>query len=137
MSDHLYKTETTKAPDQFAKDLEKVVTDNGLMVGNASTMDMAKTFADHGADVPDGFDVFMVQICNPGKAAKSMSANPERSILMPKFVMVFSRDGKTQIRFFYYSAETISAMVDDDVFPGSLAQTYEKIISMIDEAVAL
>ncbi len=66
----------------------------------------------------------------------SMNANPERSILMPKFVMVFSRDGKTQIRFFYYSAETIRAMVDDDVFPGSLAQTYEKIISMIDEAAA-
>jgi len=136
MNDHLYKTETAKTPDQFAKDLEKVVTDNGLMVGNAETMDMAKTFTAHGADVPGEFDVFMVQICNPGKAAMSMNANPERSILMPKFVMVFSRDGKTQIRFFYYSAETIRAMVDDDVFPGSLAQTYEKIISMIDEAAA-
>ena len=135
MNDHLYKAETTKSADQFAKDFEKIVTGNGLMVGNSATMDMAKTFGAHGADVPEAFDVFMIQVCNAMKAAKSMTANPERVILMPKFVMVFSKNGTTQIRFFHYNEATISAMVpDDDVFPGSLAQTYKKIISMIEEA---
>jgi hypothetical protein len=51
--------------------------------------------------------------------------------------VTFAKENKTEIRFFYFSEDNIRAMVDDDVFPGSLAQTYEKIISMIEEAVAL
>jgi len=76
----------------------------------------------------------MIQICKPKKASKSLHANPERAILMPKHVMTFSKEGKTQIRFFYFSLENIRAIVDDDNFPGSLDKTYKKIISMIDEA---
>ena len=36
--------------------------------------------------------------------------------------------------FLSYSEENIRAVVDDDVFPGSLAETYKKIHEMIDEA---
>jgi hypothetical protein len=66
---------------------------------------------------------------------KSLSMNPERAVLMPKFVMVFSRDGKTKVRYLSYSAADISEIVvDDPKFPESLAQTFTKIRSMIDEA---
>mgnify|MGYP005843299865 CR=1 FL=1 len=53
---------------------------------------------------------------------------------MPKFVMVFSKDGKTQIRFLRYSAAIIRKVVDDEKFPASLAATYETIVKMIEEA---
>lgn len=33
-------------------------------------MDMAHTFALHGAETPAGFDLHMVQLCKPEKAAK-------------------------------------------------------------------
>ena len=134
MSDHLYAVESEKSTAQFAADLGKVVKKYGFIIHNESTMDMAHSFGQHGAEVAKEFDLHMIQICKPEKAAKSLHANPERAILMPKYVMTFSKNGKTQIRFFYFSQENIRAMVDDDVFPGSLAETYEKIISMIEEA---
>jgi len=73
-------------------------------------------------------------LCKPEKAAKSLSANPERAILMPKFIMTFTKHGKTQIRFLSFSEDNIRSVVDDDVFPASLAETYKKIHDMIEEA---
>ena len=137
MSDHLYKAETSKSTKKFAEDLSTVVKKYGFVIHNENSMDMAHSFGKHGAEVADGFDLHMIQICKPEKAAMSLQANPERAILMPKHVMTFSKDNKTQVRFFYFSEENIKAMVDDDVFPGSLAETYNKIISMVDEAIAL
>ncbi len=137
MSDHLYKAETSKSTVEFAGDLSKVVKKYGFVIHNENSMDMAHSFGQHGAEVADEFDLHMMQICKPEKAAMSLQANPERAILMPKHVMTFSKDNKTQVRFFYFSADNIRAMVDDEVFPLSLAETYEKIISMVDEAIAL
>ena len=134
MNDHLYCTETAKSSPEFARDFKGVVEKYGFIVGNEPAMNMAKTFSDHGGEVGPDFDLQMIQVCKPDKASKSLTANPERSILMPKFVMAFGKDETTQIRFFYYNAETIAQMVDDEIFPESLAQTYEKMISMIDEA---
>jgi uncharacterized protein (DUF302 family) len=104
-------------------------------VNNAETMDMKKTFREHGGTVPDEFDLHMMQVCKPTKADGSLTANPERAILMPKFVMVFSGDGKTQIRYMSYSLEDIANLVPGDAkFPESVSQTFVKIRSMIDEA---
>ena len=132
--DDLYSAETVKTPAQFARDFGEVVSKYGFIIANGDHMDMAKTFTAHGAQVGEGFDLHMIQLCKPEKASKSLSGNPERAILMPKFVMVFSRAGKTQVRFLSYNGDDIAAMVDDPVFPGSLAETFAKIRSMIDEA---
>ncbi len=132
--DQVFAAQTGKSPADFVSSLGAVLQKNGFIINNESTMNMAQSFQAHGAEVAPGFDLHMIQICKPDKAAKSLSANPERAILMPKFVMVFSREGKTQIRFLSYSEEDIRGVVADDVFPGSLAQTYAKIRSMIDEA---
>ena len=134
MSDHLYGTESAKSISQFAVDFGEVVRRYDFVIHNESTMDMAHSFGQHGAEVAKEFDLHMIQICKPEKAAKSLQANPERAILMPKYVMIFTKEGKTQIRFFYFSQDNIRAMVDDDMFPGSLDETYKKIIAMIDEA---
>ncbi len=136
MSDHLYSVETTKSPVEFTRDFGVIVNKYGFLVHNENHMDMANMFGEHGAEVAEDFDMHMIQICKPEKSAKSLQANPERAILLPKFVIAFSKNGKTQIRFFYFSEDNIRAMVDDDVFPASLAETYKKIISMIDEAIA-
>jgi uncharacterized protein (DUF302 family) len=82
-----------------------------------------------------GFDLHMIQICKPDKAAHSLCRNPERAVLMPKFVMAFSRDGRTQVRFLRYSREMIQALVDDPEFAGSLEQSYQAISEMIGAAL--
>jgi uncharacterized protein (DUF302 family) len=132
--ENLYLSETPKSNSEFVRDLGKVVAKNGFVIHNEDKMEMANSFGKHGAEVAEGFDLHMIQICKPEKAAQSLSANPERAVLMPKFIMTFTRNGKTQIRFLRFSTAAIKELVDDDQFPASLAETYQKIISMIEEA---
>lgn len=132
--DNVYATDTPKSNVQFVKDLGKVVRKYGFIIHNEDKMEMANSFGAHGAEVAEDFDLHMIQICKPEKAAKSLSMNPERAILMPKFIMTFTQNGKTQIRFMKYSQDNIKALVDDAQFPASLAETYQKIEEMIEEA---
>jgi len=132
--DNLFATETSKSNSQFVKDLGAVVKKYGFIIHNEENMEMAYSFGKHGAEVAKDFDLHMIQICKPEKAAKSLSGNPERAVLMPKFIMTFTQNGKTQIRFLSFSADNIRAVIDDEQFPASLAETYKKIIEMIEEA---
>jgi uncharacterized protein (DUF302 family) len=97
-------------------------------------MDMARTFGQHGVAMAEGFDLHMIQVCKPQKAAKSLGVNPERAVLMPKFIVVFSRDGQTQVRFLRYSRELVASLIDDGDFPDSLAESCREIVAMIEEA---
>jgi uncharacterized protein (DUF302 family) len=97
-------------------------------------MDMAHTFGRHGVEVAKGFDLHMIQVCRPQKAGKSLAKNPERAVLMPKFVVVFSDNGKTQIRFLKYSRELVATLVDDAEFPDSLSESFDDIVAVIEEA---
>jgi uncharacterized protein (DUF302 family) len=131
---NLYKTETLKPINQFVRDLNIAAKKRGFIIHNEDKMEMAHSFGKHGVEVAEGFDLHMIQICKPEKAAMSLQKNPERAILMPKFIMTFTKNGKTQIRFLSYSKEMIRSLVDDPEFPDSLAETYKNIIAMIDEA---
>ncbi len=134
-SDDLYCVESEKSVAQFVADFAEIVEKNAFVVNNSETMDMKKTFREHGGTVPDEFDLHMIQVCKPTKADGSLTMNPERSIFMPKFVMVFSKDGKTQVRYLSFAAADIEAFVlDDPKFSESVGQTFIKIRSMIDEA---
>jgi hypothetical protein len=53
---------------------------------------------------------------------------------MPKFIMTFSQNDRTQIRFLYYAPETVQLLVDDPEFPASLNESFKRIIGFIDEA---
>ena len=132
--DNLYATETSKTNEQFVKDLGKVVRQYGFIIHNEDKMEMAHTFGAHGTEVVEDFDLHMIQICKPEKAAKSLSMNPERAVMMPKFIMTFTKNNKTQIRFLSYSEDNIKVIVDDEQFPASLAETYKKMTEMIDAA---
>lgn len=134
-NENLYHTQSDKSVTQFVTDFATVTEKNEFVINNLTNMNMKTTLREHGGEVADGFDLHMMQVCKPTKADKSLTANPERAILMPKFVHVFSKDAKTQVRYMSYSQEQISSMVPDDPqFPGSLVQTFKKICQMIDEA---
>ncbi len=131
----LYVVESGKSVSQFVADFAAVVKANDFVVNNFETMDMKKTFRAHGGEVADDFDLHMIQVCKPTKADKSLTMNPERAILMPKFVMVFSKAGKTQVRYLSFSDADIAELIlDDPKFSESVGQTFVKIRSMIDEA---
>jgi len=131
----LYQKETEKPLGQFVKDLINAGKERGFIIHNENGMDMAHTFGAHGVEVAQGFDLHMIQICKPEKAAASLQTNPERAVLMPKFVMAFSDNGKTQIRFLSYNRPMIEALVGEPAFADSLAESYTAIKTVIDEAL--
>ncbi len=130
----IYRTETDKAVAQYVQDLGHAARVRGFKIHNENTMEMAHVFGHLGVDVGKDFDLHMIQICNPEKAARSLGKNPERSVLMPKFIMMFSQHDRTQIRFLHYSPETVQALVDDPEFPASLNESLQQIIGFIEEA---
>lgn len=134
-SNDVYQAESLKSPAVFVRDFERHLHSDGFVINNRENMNMAQSFASHEVTVGKGFDLYMIQVCKPVKAAQSLEKNPERAVLMPKFVMVFTKDGTTRIRFLQYNAADIGAIVDDAVFPASLAESYRNIINSIEQAL--
>lgn len=134
MGAQIYQAETGKPLNQFVADMASAAARRGFFIHNESKMDMAHTFGRHGVEVAKGFDLHMIQVCRPQKAGKSLAKNPERAVLMPKFVVVFSDNSKTQIRFLKYSRELVATLVDDAEFPDLLSESFDDIVAMIEEA---
>jgi uncharacterized protein (DUF302 family) len=130
----IFKSETEKPVEEFVKDLTEMAKASGFTIHNEDRMEMAHTFGLHGVEVAENFDLHMIQVCKPEKAAKSLAKNLERAVLMPKFIMTFSDQGKTQIRFLHYAPGTVRSLVDDEKFPESLAESFAQIINFIDAA---
>lgn len=131
----LFQRETETPILQFIENLKNALEKLGFIIHNEISMDMAHDFALHGVTVAQGFDLHMIQICKPEKAALSLQSNPERAILMPKLVMAFSREGMTQVRFLVYNRPMIETLVGDSAFADSLVENYVTIKAMIDEAL--
>ena len=131
----LYRAESQKSVSQFITDLKKAGKQFGFMIHNEDKMEMAHTFGSHGVTVAEGFDLHMIQICKPEKAAGSLQKNPERAALMPKFVTVFSAHGKTQVRFLRYLAPMLEALIGDPEFASSVGATYDEIEQAIIQSL--
>ena len=131
----IFRAESNKPLPRFIADLAAEAERSGFLIHNSDRMDMARTFGAHGVPVADGFDLHMIQVCKPAKAGESLGSNPERAPLMPKFIMAFSRDGRTQVRLLRYHPELITALVDDPGFAGSLTDSFGAITAMIQAAV--
>ncbi len=123
----LYRGESAKPVWQFVADLKETGLRSGLLIHNEDHMEMAHTFGSHGVQVAEGFDLHMIQICKPEKAAVSLQKNPERAALMPKFITVFSSEGRTQVRFLRYNSQMIEELVQDAEFAVSVGSTYNEI----------
>jgi len=130
----LYQTSTEKPLGTFVAALGEAGRRRGFVIHNEDKIEMAHTFGAHGVAVAEDFDLHMIQICKPEKAAKSLQKNPERAALMPKFITTFTRDGETQIRMLRYRAPMVEALVDDGEFAASLEESYALIVAMIEES---
>ncbi|MDX9710362.1 MAG: DUF302 domain-containing protein [Trichloromonas sp.] len=132
----IYRAQSKKTLDSFVADFEKAAVKSGFSIHNRDNMAMADIYREKNHPMPEDFDLHMIQICKPEKSSQSFQHNIERAPLMPKFVMAFSKDGATEVRFLYYSKELIAALIPGDAaFPVSLEQTYGAIRTMIEEAL--
>jgi uncharacterized protein (DUF302 family) len=132
----IYQTATDKPLDDFVAALGEAGHRRGFVVHNDGRTELAHTFATHGVTVANGFDLQLIQLCKPDKAAASLQYNPERAALMPKFIATFTRDGRTEVRMLRYHRAMIEALIDDRIFGASLQESYDTLVAMIEEACA-
>lgn len=131
----LFRAESVKPIWQLVAELKEQGGKRGFLIHNEDKMEMAHTFGSHGVKVAEGFDLHMIQLCKPEKAAASLQKNRERAALMPKFVTIFSAEGKSQIRFVRYGTDMIMSLVNDQEFAVSVGATYNEIEQLIKDCL--
>jgi len=130
----IYTITTDKPLPLFIDALDRIMSHLGFIIHNRETADMAAAFGRHDLRVPPEFDLQMIQICKPAKAALSLGKNPRRAALMPRFITAFSEEGGTVVQFLMHGRNEVSRLLDDPEFPDSLTETYRTIITMIEAA---
>lgn len=135
MSSRVFRSETDKSIAVFISDLGKSMALRGFIIYNEDKMEMVHHFGHHGVELAEGFDLNMVQVCSPKKSALSMMENLERAVLLPKFIIVFSKAGKTQIRMLLLGQELVADLVDDEKFQALETDDYNNLLLAIEEAL--
>ena len=135
MSADVFHAETDKSIVDFIQELGKTMAMHGFMIHNDDKMEMVHHFGHHGVELAEGFDLRMVQICAPKKSARSLMENLERAVLLPKFIVVFSKNNKTQVRMLRIYRDLVAELVDDAEFPAMHEAVSDNLISAIEEAL--
>ena len=135
MSADVFCTTTDKSIVDFINDLARSMTLHNFIIHNEEKMEMVRHFGHQGVALAEDFDLHMVQVCSPKKAARSLSENLERAVLLPQFIVVFTRDQKTQVRMLRHGRELVAELVDDADFPEQNAVLCDSLISAINEAL--
>ncbi len=135
MAVDIFRATTDKTVTAFIKALGKTMAMRSFVIHNEEKMEMVHHFGHQGVALAEDFDLHMVQVCSPKKAARSLSENLERAVLLPQFIVVFTQDETTQVRMLRYGRELVAELVDDRDFPEINAANCESLIAAIHEAL--
>ena len=124
-----YIVDSGKTLDEAAADLEAAVQRNGF--GVLHIHDLGTTLRSKG--VPFEEDCRVFEICNPGQAAKVLSADMRLNMALPCRISVFTENGSTRIGMIR-PADTLSALSDDPAVATVADEVESKTIQMLDEA---
>lgn len=135
MSADVFHAETDKSIVGFIQDLGKTMAMQGFIIHNDDKMEMVHHFGHHGVELAEGFDLRMVQVCAPKKSAQSLMENFERAVLLPKFIVVFTKNNQTQVRMLRIYQDLVAELVDDVSFPAMHETVCDSLVSAIEEAL--
>lgn len=107
----------------------------GFIIHNEDKMEMVRHFGHHGVDLSGDFDLHMVQVCAPKRSALSLQTDPERAVFLPRFIVVFRKNGATQIRMLRLGQDLISELIDDDDFISINESICEDLRNAIEKAL--
>jgi len=124
-----YIVETNKSFNQASTDLAAAVTGNGF--GVLHVHDLGATLRSKGIAFDEECKVF--EVCNPGQAAKVLSADMRLNMALPCRISVFTEKGKTKIGLIK-PVQMLSALSQDPLLAQVAKDVEEKTIKMIDEA---
>ena len=124
-----YIVETNKPFNQASTDLAAAVTGNGF--GVLHVHDLGATLRSKGIAFDEECKVF--EVCNPGQAAKVLSADMRLNMALPCRISVFTEKGTTKIGLIK-PVQMLSALSQDPLLAQVAKEVEEKTIKMIDEA---
>lgn len=124
-----YIVETNKSFSQAATDLSSAVVRLGF--GVLHVHDLATTLRSKGIPFNEECKVF--EVCNPGQAAKVLSADMRLNMALPCRISVFTEKGKTKIGLIK-PVQMLSALSNDAALVHVAKEVEEKTIKMVDEA---
>jgi uncharacterized protein (DUF302 family) len=124
-----YIVETDKSFDQASADLESAVKRHGF--GVLHVHDLGTTLRSKGIAFDEECKVF--EVCNPGQAAKVLSADMRLNMALPCRISVFTEKSKTKIGLIK-PVQMLSALSKDAALVQVAKEVEEKTIRMVDEA---
>ncbi|MEO8159656.1 MAG: DUF302 domain-containing protein [Betaproteobacteria bacterium] len=124
-----YIVDTKKSFDQAAADLDAAVKRNGF--GVLHVHDLGGTLRGKGIEFGEQCKVF--EVCNPGQAAKVLSADMRLNMALPCRISVFTDKGKTRIGLIK-PVEMLSGLSQDATLLQVAREVEQKTIQMVDEA---
>ncbi|CAN5169553.1 DUF302 domain-containing protein [soil metagenome] len=124
-----YIIETEKSFDQASTALESAVKAHGF--GVLHVHDLGATLRSKGIAFDEQCKVF--EVCNPGQAAKVLSADMRLNMALPCRISVFTEKGKTMIGLIK-PAQMLSALSQDAALVQVAKEVEEATIQMVDEA---
>lgn len=124
-----YIVETNKSFNQASTDLATAVTGNGF--GVLHVHDLGATLRSKGIEFDEECKVF--EVCNPGQAAKVLSADMRINMALPCRISVFTEKGKTKIGLIK-PVQMLSQLSQDRALAEVAKEVEEKTIKMVDEA---
>lgn len=124
-----YIVETAKSFEQAATDLEAAVKRHGF--GVLHVHDLGTTLRSKGISFDEQCKIF--EVCNPGQAAKVLSADMRLNMALPCRISVFTDKSKTKIGLIR-PVEMLSALSQDPALLQTAQEVEDKTIQMIDEA---
>jgi uncharacterized protein (DUF302 family) len=124
-----YIVETNKSFSQAATDLSSAVVRLGF--GVLHVHDLATALRSKGIPFNEECKVF--EVCNPGQAAKVLSADMRLNMALPCRISVFTEKGKTKIGLIK-AVQMLSALSNDEALVQVAKEVEEKTIKMVDEA---
>ena len=124
-----YIVETDKSFDQASSDLESAVGNHGF--GVLHIHDLGATLRGKGIEFDEQCKIF--EVCNPGQAAKVLSADMRLNMALPCRISVFTEKGKTKIGLIK-PGQMLSALSQDVALVQVAKEVEEQTIQMVDEA---
>ena len=124
-----YIVESNKSFDQASTDLESAVTRHDF--GVLHVHDLGSTLRSKGIDFDEQCRVF--EVCNPGQAAKVLSADMRLNMALPCRISVFTEKGQTRIGLIE-PVRMLTTLSEDPALVQVAREVEAKTILMVDEA---
>jgi uncharacterized protein (DUF302 family) len=127
--DMYYIVATNKSFEQAAADLDAAVKAHGF--GVLHVHDLGATLRSKGIAFEEECKVF--EVCNPGQAAKVLSADMRLNMALPCRISVYTDKGETQIGLIK-PAQMLASLSDEPTLIQVSEEVEAKTLQMVDDA---